>query len=489
MTDFASGLHDRPSTRLTPLEAVQYRRFSRSSEITVYLHDLAAESSLAKIEIWGFSVLGQPLTALHIARPQSSALLDSRLRVLLVGTQHGGSEAAGGEALMVIARQLLHEDLQPLLQHLQVFVLVNANPDGRDADVSKNANDNNLNRDYVLLSQPESRALDQALARIRPHVVLDVHESAALKRKSLGLEGYMTEFQAQLDFANNPAVAQEIQAFCEQEIMTPVLARIEAGGLPAQRYIKEIGSTRQPLTHGGVTARVFRNKAGVCGALSFLLETRMDPRDGRYETFRNVKVRRSKQLFCIRHFLEHIVRLKSSILDIVEMHSPQRLGPECVLNADFVEHPREPITRLPLRRIDTHEIIDIEFINHRHIRLHAPIPRPAFYYVTKHVDLLAHMLGRHSIVFERIQAVEQVSVIALSFRALGPGVDDDIEIDTHPIQLQLSVGALRIPVNQVRGLLLPQLLEPQSTSSFFRYERFHALCRLGEPLFIYRGYA
>lgn len=488
MTDFASGLHDKPSKRLTPLEAVQYRRFSRSSEITAYLHDLAAETALAHIEIWGYSVLGQALTALHIARPQITELSEPRLRVLLVGTQHGGSEAAGGEALMVIARQLLHEDLQPLLQHLQIFVLVNANPDGRDADVSKNANDNNLNRDYVLLSQPESRALDQALARIRPHVVLDVHESAALKRKSLGLEGYMTEFQAQLDFANNPAVAQELQAFCEQEIMAPVLARIEAGGLPAQRYIKEIGSTRQPLTHGGVTARVFRNKAGICGALSFLLETRMDPRDGRYETFRNVKVRRSKQLFCIRHFLAHIVNLKSSILDIVEMHSPQRLASQCVLNADFVEHPQEPVTRLPLRRIYTHEIIDIEFVNHRHIRLHTPIHRPNFYYIAEHAKVLAHMLDRHSIVFERIQTTEQVNAVALSFSALGPGVDDDIEIDTHPVQLQLNAGALRVPVNQLRGQLLPQLLEPQSTSSFFRYERFHALCHLGEPFFIYRGY-
>lgn len=488
MTDFVSGLHDRPSPRLTPLEAAQYRRFSRSHEITAYLQDVAAESNLAQVEIWGYSVLGQPLAALNIAHPQSAGLSAPPLRVLLVGTQHGGSEAAGGEALMVIVRQLLHEDLQPLLQHMQVFVLANANPDGRDADVSKNANDNNLNRDYVLLSQPESRALDQALARIRPHVVLDVHESAALKRKSLGLEGYMTEFQAQLDFANNPAVAQEIQAFCEQAIMTPVLARIETGGLPSQRYIKEIGSTRQPLTHGGVTARVFRNKAGVCGALSFLLETRMDPRDGQYETFRNVKVRRSKQLFCIRHFLAHIASLKSSILDIVELHSPQRLASECVLNADFVEHPQEPVTRLPLRRIDTHEIVNIEFVNHRHIRLHAPIHRPTFYYITEHADLLAHMLRRHSIVFERMRVTEQVDAFALNFTTFGPGVDDDIEIDAHPISLQLSVGALRVPLEQARGPLLPQLLEPQSTSSFFRYERFHALCRLGKPFFIYRGY-
>lgn len=488
MADFASGQHERVSHWQTPLEKVGGVRFSRSHEITVFLHDLAKSHSNASAETWGYSVSGKPLTALHIRKAVVPEQV-SRLRVVLVGSQHGASEAAGAEALMVIARQLLHEDLSPLLDVMEFYLLPNANPDGRDRDSSKNTNEVNLNRDYVLLSQRESRALDQALARIQPHVVLDAHESAALKRKSLGLEGYMTEFDVQLDVANNPGVGQAIQQFCEQSILEPFLIKVQEGGLQAQRYIKEIGSTRQPLTHGGTTARVFRNKAGLCGALSFLLETRMDPKDGVYPTFRNIQVRRSKQIYCIRQFLQLIGERAEDIVSICKQHRENRLSPHCVLKADFVEHPHEPLTRLPLRRIDTQEVIEIEFVNHRHLRLHAPIARPSAYYIATHTERFTHLLRRHSIEFQRLEQDSCETLDVLSFTAIEEVPDGKVEVAVHSRKVLLPAGSLKIPLDQERGLLLPQLLEPQSTSSFFAYPEFRKLCLPQDVFFIYRSYA
>jgi len=485
VSDFISGQDDTLGMPPTPLESAQFRRFSGSSEINAYLHALAAKTDLAQAETWGYSVDGQALTALKYSDPQLHAQDSERLRVVIVGSQHGASEAAGGEALLVLARQLLQPRMLPLLQVMDIFLLPNANPDGRDRESSKNANGKNLNRDYVLLSQPESCALDAALARIRPHVVLDAHESAALKRKTLGREGYLTEFEAQLDFANNPAVALRVQAFCEHEIMEPLLERIRTGGLPAQRYIKEIHSTRQLLTHGSVTAKGLRNKAGICGALSFLLETRMDPRDGSYSSYRNIQVRRSKQLYCIHHFLSHVASLATPIKRVAESMSV--LPHHCVLNAKFVEHPQEPRTRLPLRRIDTQEVTEIEFVNHGHMRLHAPILRPECYYISEHVALFEQLLSRHSLAIERISRTELVRATALQFTATGEGFNEDIEVQERLIELQLQTGWLCVSLNQPRGLLLPQLLEPQSDSSYFRHERFHAMCQADRPFFIYRG--
>jgi hypothetical protein len=484
---FESGQHDPDSTWQTPLERAGWARFSRSGEMTLFLHALAASHEDAQVETWGYSVKGQPLTALRLHRCQGDGGA-SKLRVLLVGSQHGASEAAGGEALLVLARQCLHGDLQHLLDSMDLYVLPNANPDGRDADSSKNANDVNLNRDYVLLSQPESRALDKALARIQPHVVLDAHESAALKRKSLGLEGYMTTFDVQLDSANNPGVTEEIQGFCDASILQPFLDAIARGGLQAQRYIKEIGSTRQPLTHGGITARVFRNKAGLTGALSFLLETRMDPKGGVYPTFRNIQVRRSKQLFCIRQFLE-LLRVKASdVLGHCEKHRLSHLASHYVLHADFVEHPHEPITRLPLRRLDTLEITEIEFVNHRHLRLHAPIELPQFYYVADHLDWMAHMLHRHSLVFARLEEECSVDVEVLILPRIDSDEDAALTVVTARRRVLLPRGSLRVPVGQARGLLLPQLLELQSTSSFFAYSNIRKRCLAAEAFFVYRAY-
>lgn len=472
----------------TPLERAQFQRISSSTEITDYLRALADSSADAHCEIWGYTAHGQPLTALRCSATRTDKI-GSRLRVMLVGTQHGGAEPAGGEGLLIIARQLLHGDLRPLLEHMDIVILANANPEGRDAGTSKNANDINLNRDYVLLSQRESRALDAALLHFQPHVVLDAHESAALKRKTLGREGYMTEFDVQFDTANNPAIPEKIKAFCEQRLLKSLIAGINEFDLHAQRYIREITSTTQPLTHGNVTLQVFRNKAGVCGACSFLLETRMDPRDGNYTSFRNIRVRTDKQVACIREFLHVINNEKKEIVALCEAWWSNRLGDAIVINADFVEHPAEPVTRLPLRRVDTQERVEIEFNNHRHIRLHEPMKTPCAYYITDHIGHMAHVLRRHGIQAETISQRRHVEVLQQRFLQWGDNTNTDFLIEEDVIELSLETGSLYISLQQPRGLLLPLLLEPRSMSSLFRYPYYRNLCEADRPFFIYRGYS
>lgn len=485
MNTFSADLQDAPSRWPTPLEQAQFRRFSRSPEINDYLHQLAAGNALAQLEVWGHSVNGTPLNALRLALP-ATADTRQRLRVVLVGSQHGGSEAAGGEALLVLARQFLHEDLRPLLAQMDIHILANANPDGRDADTSKNARGVNLNRDYVLLAEPESLAIDQALARIQPQVVLDAHESAAFKRKSLGLEGYMTEFQAQLEMANNPGIDACVQRFAEQVILQSSLALIAAGGLPSQRYIKEIGSTQQPLTHGGITARNFRNKAGLGGALSFLLETRMDPKAGQYPSFRDIQVRRSKQLFCIRQFLQVISQQVPAILAAVAQLERSRSAPDCVLHADYVTPADAPTLRLPLRHIATQSVREVEFVNQRHLHWQAAIARPQAYYVTGHIELFTELCVRHSLQFETLTAAHTARVTGLRILQLADDEEGPIAVAAQDMQLQLAPGCLRIPLDQPRGLFIPQLLEPASASSVFRYARFRDLCTSNQLLFVYR---
>lgn len=468
----------------TPLDRVQGQRFSRSDEISDYLSALAEHSPLAQREIWGHSVQGRPLVALRIGHPDEG----SRLRVMLTGSQHGASEAAGAEALLVIARELLFGDLRPRLDDLTLFILPNANPDGREADSSKNANGVNLNRDYVLLSQPESQGIDRALARIQPHVVLDAHESAALKRKTLGAEGYMTPFQAQIDFANNPGIPLAVQDYCEQQILAPLLARIAADGLPSQRYIREIASTRQPLTHGAVTAHIFRNKAGLQGALSFLLETRMDPRDGHYPSFRNIVVRRDQQLLCIRSFLHCIAEERQTILNRYDAQCRQAIT-SCHLHAEFIEHPTEPVSRLSLWHRATESPVEIEFANHRHLRMHTRLPCPLAYYITAAIPLFRHHLHQHSLQVDILENNPTLRLMAPTILRMQDDDPGEMELDWQETAVTLPAGTLRVPVNQPRAWLIPQLLEPQSTSSLFRLPAFRAHCRENSRPGLYRGYA
>lgn len=471
-----------PLPYATPLEQADFQRLSTAEEIATYLQQLALSSPNATLEIWGHSVKGKALSALRIATPASKV---ERLRILIVGSHHGASEAAGAESLMVLARQLLHEDLRALLEDIEFYLLPLANPDGLEADTSKNANKVNLNRDHVVLSQPESYAIDQALFRLQPHVVLDAHESAALKRNTLAKEGYMTEFQAQFDFANNPAIALRTQRFCERQLLRPLLTRISAQGLASQRYIREIRSIRQPLTHGGMTADIFRNKAGLCGALSFLLETRMETKYGHYDSFRNIRVRRQRQLLCQREFISLIHRKKNRILDECRLAQQSIHTKTCLLNADYVPDPNELLSDISLRRLDNQELVNIAFHNHRRSHFHTRIKRPLAYVITDHIDDIRALLLRNSLQFELIQNEADLHCLALTTHrqdhetsALQPRI--------FPLCLHLQPGFLRIPVAQVRGQLLPQLFEPQAKSSLFQHEIFRPWFNDPDSAFIYR---
>ena len=94
----------------------------------------------------------------------------------------------------------------------------------------------------MLLDQPESRALDAAVRHYAPAVVLDAHESAVLKRKTLGQEGYLTAFEAQFDVASTPAIPAALRDFATDILLPQLIAGVQARGLHAQRYIGEIRS-------------------------------------------------------------------------------------------------------------------------------------------------------------------------------------------------------------------------------------------------------
>jgi len=468
----------------TPLEARGHTRVSTSAEIAAYLHRLAATSDEADCQTLGYSVRGAPLRALIVRRPAAPAA-PRRLRVMLVGSHHGGSEPAGGEALLDIARALLHGDLRELPARADFVLVPDVNPDGRDEDASRNANRVNLNRDYVLLSQPESRALNAAVQRYRPDVVLDAHESAALKRRTLGREGWLTEFEAQFDVANNPALPPALLHFGEAVLLPDLIARVSAGGLHAQRYIREITSTSQALTHGGTTIRRFRNKAGALGALSFLLETRLDPREGRYPSFRNIEVRTAKQAACIRAFLRAVDARAADILALEDARAPLRPDEALALGADYVAASEGAVHHVPLRRIDSGEVVELPFPDHRRMAPHPPVLAPRAYVLARHVVVVRDLLLRHGLDFEMLERARDTVVEQRIVERVHRDAPPALGI-ARSARVTLPAGALRIPLDQPFGRVVALLLEPTSASSVFAHPAYRRLLVPGEPLFVHR---
>jgi hypothetical protein len=473
---------------LTPLEAQAYARYSDSARVGEYLRALAgAAGELASVVSLGHSAGGRDLPALLCGVADEGRVATGKLRVMLVGSIHGASEAAGCEALLGLACDALLGDRRDWLGAFELIVIPNANPDGRDTDSWRNGNAANINRDFVLLEQPESQALDAALRRYAPAVVLDAHEQAVLKRKTLGAAGYLTAFEAQFDVASLPAIPDALRQFATTTVLTRLIADTQARGLPAQRYIGEIKSLAQPVTHGDLTARTFRNKAGLRGALSVLLETPMEPKAGQYPTFRDIGPRVQKQRLCMDVFLDCVRDLAPAITAAQVLAAQEPDDCEFPLNARYWRDPADATLTLPLRERANGARIAARFADHRAIETRDLLRPAACYYITDHTERFAALLTRHGIAFKRLREPVELPVVSSVYAG-----GDDPEaactlLEERHHSRTIPAGALRVAPSGRDRRLLALLLDPRSASSVFRYAAYARLLGPREPGFITRA--
>lgn len=490
----------RAEPRATPFEASGARVLPSSAEISSWLARLAEVSPAAALVRFGSSVGGRPLEALRLS--ERAAFLaegrpdPARLRVLLVGSQHG-TEPSGAEALQQLARELALGSLRPLLGELDVVVVASANPDGRDLRRRTNAAGVNLSTDFVGMTQPETRALAGLLRSFAPHAVLDLHESALWKKRTLGAQGWLTDFEAQVEYANHPNVEPALAALARDRFVPALLGRIERAGLRAQPYVGEILDAGQTLTGGGLTLRNLRNYAGFGGALSVLVENRLDPPGQSYPTPRNLAERVRKQALCARAFLELAVRERGEIRARVEAARGSWRRPAPVaLAASWVLDPVRPALEIPLRRAESGALVLHRFAYRGRIERADELALPDAYVVPGASGALRTLLAAHGIALEAVASafsaqavVQHVSAVQRIPRFLG-GVEVAAEIalaTRESIEARsIEAGALHISLAQPAARLVALLLEPRSTTGVFRSRAFAGELELGDELPVLR---
>ena len=194
---------------------VGYRHY-RHDQIVQYLSILGASSARARLMDYGMTHEGRRLVLLFISSDKNMENLeelakrDDILRIWNGFSVHG-NEASGANASILYAYHLIaghSEKIDKILNETLIIIDPTINPDGYDrfiTDVNSNRgvidnsdeNDSShieqspngrtnhywfdLNRDWLLLTQPESRARIKQFHQWRPHVLDDHHEMGSNK--------------------------------------------------------------------------------------------------------------------------------------------------------------------------------------------------------------------------------------------------------------------------------------------------------------------
>jgi dipeptidyl aminopeptidase/acylaminoacyl peptidase len=178
----------------TTAERTDYQETTRHDDLIALAQALDARSDAVRLIPLGQSHEGRSIPLLLVADPMvdspAAAHRSGKLIVLAIGNIHAG-EVDGKEALPMLVRELTDQPGHPLLGDLILAVVPDLNPDGnekiaphnrpgqngpsRGIGQRANAQGLDLNRDFVKLEAPETRALVRWINQWNPHIVIDTH--------------------------------------------------------------------------------------------------------------------------------------------------------------------------------------------------------------------------------------------------------------------------------------------------------------------------
>jgi dipeptidyl-peptidase 4 len=239
---------------LTVAEASKFTATSRFEDVAAFIDRCAREANhIQRIDI-GETVEGRPIIAAVVGNPlpvveptprgtSNLATKDSRIVCLLLGNIHSG-ECAGKEALLMLLRELARSPDAPWLKELVLIFVPNYNADGNERigsgqyhrpgqmgpeagmGLRENAQQLDLNRDFIKMEAPETRALVKLMNQYDVDVVIDMHTTNGSKHR----------YELTYDFPHHPAVFPDIRQFLVSELLPAVTQRLSAQGIETFYY-------------------------------------------------------------------------------------------------------------------------------------------------------------------------------------------------------------------------------------------------------------
>ena len=191
-------------------------------------------------QIVGHSRRGRPIgMLLATARPEA---LHQQLRLMVLARQHGDESSPANAALLWMRTNAV----SPVpFRDVAVLLVPTVNPDGAAAGRRTNGAGVDLNRDWLALSQPETRLVDGLIREWQPHVLVDLHEFDGLQQGRRREEDWVEILQTGRPDEDQTA----------QWLLHELVASQQRVGEPVRSLTVPPGTTAETLCHRAVALR------------------------------------------------------------------------------------------------------------------------------------------------------------------------------------------------------------------------------------------
>lgn len=467
----------------TVAETTRYQSTSRYADVVGFGEQLAKQSPLVKISSIGQSKEKRDLPLLILSDPALSTPEEAkRLNktvVLAFANIHAG-EVDGKEAVLMLARDLLLKEKNPLLQNLVVLIVPILNADGNEridkanrkeqagppngVGVRENSDGYDLNRDFVKLETPEIRGLVETIVKWDPAIIVDLHTT----------NGSYHRFPMTFDIPRNPNADSDLIVTVRNQWMPEISkSLLAATGFPSFYYgnfnrDRTAWETVPPVPRFGIQYFALRNRVGILSE-SFSYDPFEKRVAASYGFLKSI----------LEYASAHAEEVKASVAkasvlrDRLELRTKQIPLPGSHKVLGYVEEVQMG-KRKPTKELKEYPV---ECIQGAETAL--TVKRPyAYVFPEEYTKVVANLKG-HGIQVETIPEDKATDVQAYRLDAIKRETNAfqkhkivQLEVTPRKENLVLKKGMVLVKTEQPLGNLIGYLLEPQSEDGLFAWNFF-----------------
>jgi hypothetical protein len=466
----------------TPLEKSGYIKLTSNVEINEYVITLAKRSKLISVDTLTTSVEGRIIPFVKISN-SGYGEDKSKLKVLIFAQQHG-NEQSGKEGALLLIENVLKPENQYLLDRIDLVVIPQMNPDGSEKNKRRNGNNMDLNRNHLILTEPETIGLHKLFDKYLFEATMDVHEYYPYNEEAEKY-GYRSNSDEEIGTLTNINIASSIRTLSNNGYM-PFIKNYfsdrnfssfeySPGGPPGIDYIR----------HSTFDINDGRQSFGIQNTFSFIQEG-LNGKDGFID---NIKHRAEGQMTGMFGFLEFCYNNKVEIKNLVESERENLIGNNLSKSVAIqLDHfPDGSKLELPLVSYSTGKDTTVIVDDYRPIvKSLFDVERPKGYLIPKSNKDLLEWAAKHSLKYSDYKKSNEDKIEQYFIS----GIDSmDFERDTiaNPIIEAKEIlnnfsdeDYIFIPTAQLKNNLIVIALEPKSELGLVTHKKFEYLLKKGE---------
>ncbi len=293
-----------------PLKKSNFKKVTSYSELSNYIHELDAQSDLLNVQIIGHSVKKRDLYALTFSSTEFGKD-SSKIKVFVFAQQHG-NEQSGKEGALLLAEALLKPENRYLFEKIDFALVPQVNPDGSEANKRRNANDMDLNRNHLILTEPETMALHAFFDKYLFEVTMDVHEYSPYGEEWKKY-GYRKNSDITVGTTTNLAVSGEIRKLSNEDYLPNILKYLNDRKFSSFEYCPGGPPDVEYIRHSTFDINDGRQSLGIQNTFSFIQEGM----NGKDDFIENLRHRAEGQMTGMRGLLEYVNNNKDKIKRLV----------------------------------------------------------------------------------------------------------------------------------------------------------------------------